>query len=204
MVGVNAIRKVRIRKDLFIACIPLLFALQQLTEGLLWVALEQGEIPEAQFWLANLYGIFIGVIWPFYAPFALYQSEADNRIRKVMASLLVAGLGLAAYTIIGLINEPITAHIVNDSIRYEHDVEAQQFVLTMYLFATCAPFILASDRYLNITGMALTLGFIVAFLAYRETFASIWCFFAAVASALIYFYVANSNKKNEMSRATQN
>lgn len=112
-----------------------------------------------------------------------------------MISMILAGLGLAAYTIAGLISEPVIAYIVNGSIRYVHDVEGQQFVLAMYLFATCVPFILSSNRYLNITGAVITLGFFVAFYTYRETFASVWCFFAAVLSALIYFYIGNQHKK---------
>ncbi|SFL74155.1 hypothetical protein SAMN05421863_1003128 [Nitrosomonas communis] len=145
--------------------------------------------------VSNLYGIFIGVIWPFYAYFALYQGELESTTRKVMISMIIVGLGLAAYTIIGLISEPIMAHIVNNSIRYEHEVAGQQFVRAMYLFATCVPFILASDRFLNITGTLITLSFLIAFYVYRETFASVWCFLAAIASALIYVYVINQNKK---------
>ncbi|HBZ30240.1 MAG TPA: hypothetical protein DEO56_06540, partial [Nitrosomonas nitrosa] len=95
VVGAGAIRKVNDKKDVFIACIPLLFAFQQLTEGLLWLTLESGEEPPMQFWLANLYGIFIGVVWPFYAPFAIYQGEMDKSVRKVVASMMVAGISLA-------------------------------------------------------------------------------------------------------------
>ncbi|CAE6511973.1 conserved membrane hypothetical protein [Nitrosomonas nitrosa] len=191
VVGAGAIRKVNDKKDVFIACIPLLFAFQQLTEGLLWLTLGSGEEPPMQFWLANLYGIFIGVVWPFYAPFAIYQGEMDKSVRKVVASMMVAGISLAAYTIIGLLSEPVTASIINHSIHYDHDVEGQQFVLGMYLFATCVPFILSSNRLLNITGAMITLGFFVSFYAYRETFASVWCFFAAIASALIYLYIVD-------------
>ncbi len=203
-VGVSAVRKVRDRKDIFIAFIPLIFALQQLTEGVLWVVLESGEMSQAQLWLGNLYGIFIGVIWPFYAPFAIRLGETDNRTRKVMTSMIVAGVGLAAYTIVGLIGEPIITYIVNGSIRYLHKVEGQQFVLVMYLFATCVPFILSSNRSLNITGIVISLGFFVAFYAYEETFASVWCFFAAIASALIYVYVSGQSKKREISGVTRN
>ena len=191
VVGAGAIWKVNDKKDVFIACIPLLFAFQQLTEGLLWLTLESGEEPPMQFWLANLYGIVIGVIWPFCAPFAIYQGEVDKSVRKVVASMMVAGISLAAYTIIGLLSEPVIASIVNHSIHYDHDVEGQQFVLGMYLFATCVPFILSSNRLLNITGAMITLGFFVSFYAYRETFASVWCFFAAIASALIYLYIVD-------------
>ncbi len=194
IIGVMTVRRAYGTQVIFIALIPLLFALQQLTEGFLWIALKNGYPLWALYWLPNLYGIFIGVIWPVYAPFAVYRVETDPHARKVIASMLFAGIGLAGYTIIGLVSEPIVAQIINQSIHYNHDVEWQQLVLIMYLFATCMPFILSSNRWLNVTGAVITLGFIVAFFAYRQTFASVWCFFAAATSALLYFYIANQVK----------
>lgn len=193
IIGISAIRQTKSRKDIFVASIPLIFALQQLTEGLLWVVLQNPELALAQAsnWLAGLYGIFIGVIWPVYAPFAIYREETDSQTKRVMASMLLAGVGFAAYTIIGMIQEPIVAGIINHSIHYAHQVEGQQFVLAMYLFATCTPFILSSRKLLNLTGMIITLGFFVAFFFYQQTFASVWCFFAAIASGLIYFFIRN-------------
>ena len=195
IIGISTIKQAQLKKDWFIAIIPLIFALQQLTEGLLWVALQNpdSELAQTTHWLAGLYGIFIGVIWPVFAPLAIYREEGDAQTKRVVASMLLAGVGLAAYTIIGMIQEPIVASIINHSIHYAHQVEGQQFVLAMYLFATCAPFILSSRKLLNLTGMIITLGFFVAFFVYQQTFASVWCFFAAIASGLIYFYI-NSQK----------
>ena len=191
IIGISSIKQAQLKKDWFIAIIPLIFALQQLTEGLLWVVLQnpESELAQTTHWLAGLYGIFIGVIWPVFAPLAIYREEGDAQTKRVVASMLLAGVGLAAYTMIGMIQEPIVASIINHSIHYAHQVEGQQFVLAMYLFATCAPFILSSRKLLNLTGTIITLGFFVAFFVYQQTFASVWCFFAAVASYLIYFYV---------------
>ncbi len=191
IIGVSAIKQVKLKKDIFVAAIPLVFALQQLTEGLLWVTLQNPDsgLAQTSHWLAGLYGIFIGVIWPVYAPFAIYREETDHQSKRAIASMLLAGIGLAAYTIIGMIHEPIVASITKHSIHYAHEVEGQQFVLAMYLFATCAPFILSSRKLLNLTGTIITLGLLVAFFVYQQTFASVWCFFAAIASGLIYFYV---------------
>ncbi|MBK7353763.1 MAG: hypothetical protein IPJ05_09610 [Nitrosomonas sp.] len=194
IIGISAIRQVKTRKDIFVASIPLIFALQQFTEGLLWITLQNPDITHIQTsdWLAGLYGVFIGVIWPVYAPFAIFREETDSQTKRVVASMLLAGVGLAAYTIIGMIHEPIVASIINHSIHYAHKVEGQEIVLGMYLFATCAPFILSSKKLLNLTGMIITLGFFAAFFFYQQTFASVWCFFAAMASGLIYFYVRKS------------
>ncbi len=195
IVGAATIKKAHYRKDLPIALIPLIFALQQITEGSLWITLENGNMPQTQFWLSNIYGVFIGVIWPLYAPFAVYSAETDRKRRKLIASVGIAGLGLAVYTIIGLINQPVVAEIINHNISYEHDVNYDQIVLVMYLLATCVPFIFSSFKHLYVAGIAITIGFFLTYFTYTETFASVWCFYAAIASSLIYLYFTQRTKK---------
>ena len=194
IVGAATIQKTRYKKDILVAFIPLIFAIQQITEGLLWISLANNML-HAQFWLSNIYGIFIGVIWPVYAPFAVYSAEINATRKKIIALIGGVGLGLAAYTLIGLVNQPMTAQVINHSIHYEHDVAAYQFIIVMYLLATCVPFIFSSYRHLYIAGSVITIGFFVAYFVYRETFASIWCFYAAIASGLIYLYFARRMNK---------
>ncbi|MDP1558167.1 MAG: hypothetical protein Q8K59_07825 [Nitrosomonas sp.] len=189
IIGVATIRKTHHKQDIIIALIPLIFATQQIIEGFLWISLINNSMLHAQFWLSNIYGVIIGVIWPFYAPFAVYKAETNARRKKILGSIVVVGLGLSAYTILGLINQPIVTQIINYSISYKHEVAGYQFVIVMYLLATCVPFIFSSYRHLSIAGIVLTIGFFVAFLTYTETFASVWCFFAAITSSLIYLYI---------------
>jgi|CXWL01.1.fsa_nt_gi hypothetical protein len=195
IIGVATVRKTIHKKDLPIALIPLIFAIQQMTEGLLWVFLTNNDAPQAQFWLSNIYGVFIGVIWPLFAPFAVYCTETDSKRRRIIASIGISGLGLAIYTTIGIANQPIVAEIINHSINYKHDVGGYQLVIILYLLATCVPFIFSSYKHLYIAGIIITIGFFVAYFTFQETFASVWCFFAAIASALIYFYFARRIKK---------
>jgi len=195
IVSANTIKKAHHKKDLPIALIPLIFALQQIIEGSLWITLENDNMPQVQLWLGNIYGVFIGIIWPLYAPYSVYSAETDRKRRKIIASIGIIGLGLAIYTIIGLINQPIVAEIINHSINYKHDVDGYQVVIVMYLLATCVPFIFSSFRHLYIAGIVITFGFFVAYWTYTETFASVWCFYAAIASALIYLYFSHRIKK---------
>ena len=57
-IGTSTIKKAHHKKDLPIALIPIIFALQQIIEGLLWIILKDGNMPQAQFLLSNIYGIF--------------------------------------------------------------------------------------------------------------------------------------------------
>ena len=195
VVGITTIRKTVYSKDLPVALIPLIFATQQLVEGLLWFSLSHNGTAQSQFWLSNIFGVFIGIIWPLFAPFAIYKAETDGMRKKIIACTGIAGLGLAVYTAAGLVNEPIAAEIIHHSIHYKHHVGSHQLVITLYLLATCAPFIFSSYKHLYSAGIIITIGFFVAYFTYLETFASVWCFFAAIASALIYFYFAHRIKK---------
>lgn len=192
--GAATVRKVTHKKDLPLAMIPLIFAAQQLVEGFIWLSLTHDDAAQAPYWLSNIYGIFVGVIWPLFAPFAIYCTETSHLRRKIIASIGVAGLALAIYTIIGIAVQPITAEIVHHSIRYEHDVKGHQVVIALYLLATCVPFIFTSYKHLYITGFIITGGFFAAYFTFQQTFASVWCFFAAMASSLIYLHFVHRIK----------
>lgn len=195
VVSVTTAQKTIYQKELPIAMIPFIFAIQQLVEGFLWVSLTNNDTSQIPFWLSNIYGVFIGIIWPLFAPLAVYCAETNSKRRKIIASIGITGIGLAIYTVIGLIKQPIVAEIINHSINYKHDVANYQLVIVLYLLATCVPFIFSSYRHLSITGITIAIGFFLAYLTFLETFASVWCFFAAIASALIYFFFVHRIKE---------
>jgi hypothetical protein len=194
VVGTIIIGKVKETQDYPVALIPFVFAAQQITEGLLWISLAHNNL-YMQFWLGNLYGGFVGVIWPLYAPLAIYFAEADGRRKRMIGFIGIAGFALSIYAIIELMKQPVTVEIIDQHIYYDHNVHAYPLIILLYLLATCAPFILSSFRNLRLTGYIITLGFVVAFSIYTVTFVSVWCFFAAVASALILLHFAESTHK---------
>ncbi|HBV20800.1 MAG TPA: hypothetical protein DEF07_03650 [Nitrosomonas sp.] len=150
---------------------------------------------QAQFWLSHVYGVFVGVIWPFYVPFAIYCTETDRIRRKIIAAAGLAGLTLAIYTSVGIVSQPISVEIINNHIYHEHDIHIYPLLIMIYLFATCIPFILSGFRNLHLTGITVTFGFFVAYFIYNKTFVSVWCFFAAIASALIFLYFIRRVRK---------
>ncbi|MDC8444584.1 MAG: hypothetical protein LV471_01455 [Nitrosomonas sp.] len=194
VVGKAIIGKVKERNDYPVALIPLVFATQQIIEGLLWVSLAHHNL-FLQFWLGNLYGVFVGIIWPLYAPLAIYFAETNDHRKKMIRLFAIAGFALSIYTVIALINQPVTVEIINQHIYYEHYVHAYPLIIPLYLLVTCVPFIFSSFRNLRLTGYIITLGFVVAFSVYTVTFVSVWCFFAAIASTLIFFHFAGSMQK---------
>jgi hypothetical protein len=61
--------------------------------------------------------------------------------------------------------------------------------MVLYLAATCVSCFLSSHGYVKLFGVLALLSFIAAYLVHVMALVSIWCFFAAVLSLLIYIHL---------------
>ena len=185
VVGLLTVRQSRGKRELPLALIPLLFGVQQLTEGVLWVSLERG-LPQLQSWSTYVYSLFSHVLWPIFVPFAILLIEASRWRRRVLTVFLVAGLAVGLYLLFFIIRLPVTATVWENSIRYESPHFYIATVLVVYLLATCASPLSSSHRWVNIFG-ALALVFAgVAAVVSLKTFVSVWCFYAAILSLILW------------------
>ena len=184
-VGGVTVHKSRGWTELPIALVPLLFGIQQITEGALWLSLRH-HLPLLQTWATYVFSMFSHVLWPIFIPFAILLVETSRRRRKAIGVFQVLGLGVGLYLLVLLIRFPVTAHVLGRSIFYESPHFYILGVLAVYLLATCATGMFSSHRCINAFG---ALAFVLAIAAYQvsvQTFVSVWCFFAAVLSLLIY------------------
>ena len=91
--GLAAQKLARGRADRFYAMIPLLFAIQQLTEGVVWMTFGEGDA-RINAWAAQLYSFFSHVLWPVYVPIAAWLLETDARRKRLLAAVCMAGWGI--------------------------------------------------------------------------------------------------------------
>ena len=63
----------------------------------------------------------------------------------------------------------------------------------LYLAATCVSCFFSSHRVINIFGGLALLLFLVAYWFYTVAFFSVWCFFAAILSIVIYLQFKSGN-----------
>jgi hypothetical protein len=186
-VGGLTLSKSRGRAELPLALIPLLFGVQQLTEGGLWIALNH-HLPTLQSWTTHIFSLFSHVLWPVFVPFAILMVETHRRRRTALGVFQALGLAVGLYLLYVLIRSPVTAHIHQSSIFYDSPHFYLAGVVVLYLSATCISGLFSSHRCLNVFGL---LAFALAILAYEvsmRTFVSVWCFYAAVLSLLIYLH----------------
>lgn len=182
--GLAAARKAD-RSTMMLACIPLIFALQQLAEWFIWLGPDVTSfVPIAK----NIFLLIAFVLWPLYTPLSLLMLEKEKKRRLLILACEAAGIMWALFALYHLSHG--SAALVEDHIFYEF-VSLREVPVTaiLYVIATIAPLMISSHKNLKMLGAALALSFIASYLMWYEYFVSVWCFFAALLSIGIYFVV---------------
>lgn len=188
--GVLALRKTTQKREWLLASIPLLFAGQQFVEGLLWLVMMNGEMPLAQHWLTQIYGSYAGVIWPVIVPLSIMFVE-DDRVRKYLMMLIfIIGLATVFSTMDIIATGGFSSVVQNNCILYDYSQPINTYYATKwsYLVAISGAFFLSSQPVIRWLGAVNVITFSIAYYIYNVNYISVWCFFAAITSGLIYFY----------------
>lgn len=193
-VGVFTISKTERKAEVPFALIPLLFGIQQIIEGVLWLTFRF-DAPALNRLATDVYSLFSHVLWPIFIPFAVLLLEAVPWRKRVLYVIQVMGLIAGGYLLYTLLTGPIVSQVINRSIVYEAPHFYILAVMALYFSATGVSSLVSSHRCVQLFGL-LTLA--TAFLAYQAkalAFVSVWCFFAAILSAVIYFHFRRSSRE---------
>ncbi len=192
--GTVIVRKASRKRELPFAAIPLLFGLQQLSEGVVWLTFRF-EAPLLNVIMTHIYSFFSHVLWPIYVPFAILLLEPIPWRRKAIWTFLLAGSAVGLYLLVILIRFPVTSEAVGGHIAYQSPHFYVMTVMASYLLATCVSLFFSSHNAVIAFGVVALLSFIAAYAFYAVWFISVWCFFAAVLSGIVYLYFSNSEQR---------
>lgn len=196
-IGIASIAAVKSKRHLLMAFIPFLFALQQASEGMVWLGMEN-KIPFSPYGDAakNLFLIIAFVIWPVWIPLSLFIAE-NSKIRSVLLSLIAAfGICLAAFNVYHGSSQSIGVAIVGKSLRYLGELPDETY---LYLFAVAVPCFISSMRWMWLFGAFVLLTAIATDFLYERMFVSVWCFFAAIVSTILYFSIRSTSNLEKVS-----
>ncbi len=186
--GIATITKTKRRSELPFAMLPLLFGIQQLVEGVLWLTFSH-DAPVLKQTMTYVYSMFSHVLWPIYIPFALRFLEATPWRRKAMLWFQAAGLAAGLYLGYFIVTLPVVAAVSCQHIVYLSPHFHMGPVIALYLAATCVTGFVSSHPFVRMFGVLSLLSFIVTYLFYTRALVSVWCFFAAILSLLIYVHL---------------
>ena len=183
-VSVLTLRAARRPRELPLAAIPLLFAIQQLTEGIIWLTFRY-EAPLLNTVMTHVYSFFSHVLWPVYVPVAVLLVEPPGWRRTTLAAIAAAGLAVGAYLMYTLVAFTVVARPTGQHIEYVSPHFYAATVMGLYLLSTCVGPILSTHRMVRVFGVLALLSFATVYYFYTTWFISVWCFFAALLSVII-------------------
>ncbi len=188
-VGVASVKKVRSRGERLFALIPLIFAAQQFLEGALWILFNKGYDGFLKVYLTYAFLFVAYVFWPVYAPLSIRALEPREAKKRVMSCFVLGGMVTAAYLLFFLVSTPVRATVIHCSIFYDPITPGPRASTVIYAAVIFAPFLSCSHRPVAVLGLINLVFCAVAYYFYSTAFVSVWCFFAAALSVMIYFFV---------------
>lgn len=200
-IGVATLRHVREPRTLLFAAVPLLFAFHQFTEGLVWLGLD-GTISQVALHRASfLFTIYAQGLLPTLMPAAVALMEPPGRRRTAIVGLTAIGAVASAWDLWGLLFYPSRVFIDHAAIAYRNPLTGNLFISLLYILATCGALLLSSHRVVRWYGVLNVIGLTVVQMVREYAFASIWCFYAASLSVMIYWQFRKRNIVVEPERA---
>lgn len=188
-VGAMTMKAARTPRQVPFAAIPLLFAIQQLTEGVVWWTFSH-DAPLLNSVMTHLYSFFSHVLWPVYVPLAVLLMEPSGWRRTALSAVVAIGAAVGAYLLYVLVAFPVVSQPVGQHIEYVSPHFFAALTMTLYLIATTTSLLLSAHLRVRVFGAASMLASAVAYAFYSRWFISVWCFFAALLSVLVFFHLA--------------
>lgn len=196
--GIVAIRKVESPRMLPFACTPLLFSLHQLSEGMVWMSLSNQDWAPWHHTFLYFYLFIAQITWPVWVPWVVWRMEPDPARKKIMPWFILAGGILALYLSYCFFTYEVKASIETQHIRYQMLFPNLGLRRALYVPATLAPLFLSSLKWMKLLGSAFLGSLILTFIFYTYCVISVWCFFAALLSALVLLVITTYNKTSKL------
>ena len=196
----------RQRRALPFAAIPMLFAVQQFVEGVIWLSFSH-EAPLLNSVMTHVYSFFSHVLWPVYVPMAVLLMEPRGWRHLGLIGFVATGAAAGAYLLYVLVAYPIVSRPTGRHIEYVSPHFFAVVTMTLYLLSTAISPLLSTHRMVVVFGALALLSFGAAYAFYATWFISVWCFFAALLSAVVYLHFGvrelNRSRSNDNSMSAQ-
>jgi len=195
-IGVVTVKKVHKSSQILFASIPLFFGLQQFAEGFLWYSLPNPDLQTIQNISAYTFVIMAQVIWPLLIPLSVLVMEKSAKKKKILYIMFAFGVVLALYYSFCLISFTISPQIMGYHIKYFNSfpMSLAKPAFLFYLIATIPPFFVSSIKRMKLMGYLMTGSCVVTVIFFTQYLTSVWCFFAALLSGVIYWILNDSRR----------
>jgi hypothetical protein len=193
--GVATLAKVKHRRELLFAAMPLLFAIHQFIEGFVWLGLDGVLSPAVAHNMGAAFMLYAQGLLPLLAPLSVLLFEPNPTSRRRMAPFAMLGAAVTLYILWALTAFPLQLYVERNSILYMNQATNNTIVALLYVVATCGSLFFSQIRMMVIFGAANLAILLIVMAVKRFAFTSVWCAYAAVASVIILAYFWTSQEE---------
>jgi hypothetical protein len=195
--GIGAAKIAKSPSHIPFAVIPILFGLQQFSEGFLWLALENEGYEKWELIFATAFLLFAQGIWPVWVPFSIWRLEKDQKRKKILAAFLIMGGIVSVYLIYCILSLPVSANIKGGHMAYVMGFPHTEtyYLAVIYLIPIILSPMVSSVKWMKIIGILIAGSFFITKYFFDGYVISVWCFFAAVISIGVLIIVNKSLKE---------
>jgi hypothetical protein len=196
-IGIATARKVHNPSQLVFASIPLFFGIQQMVEGSLWLTIPNPEYADLQKIGTFLFLIMADVLWPSIIPLSVLLMEENPKRKRILKTLLIPGVLLSLYYFICLlyfnVNPQIMGYHIYYSTGFPKSLAIPAFIV--YLIVTITPLFVSSIKRTHLLGILMFFSCLVTAIFFTQYLTSVWCFFAALISGVIFWILRDSKRE---------
>ena len=194
-VGVVTLTKVKHRRELLFAALPMLFAVHQFIEGFVWLGLDGILSPAVAHDMGAAFMLYAQGLLPFLLPLSVFLFEPTAKSRRNMLPFLILGGATTLYILWALTAFPLELYVRGNSIVYINQATNNTAVAALYVIATCGSLFFSKIKMMVIFGAANLAILLVVMGVKRYAFTSLWCAYAAIASVIILGYFWRSSEE---------
>ena len=189
-IGVDACRHLRGRNNLLLlAATPVLLGAHQIDESLVWWGL-QDHVPHLAGRIAMwIYLVIAFVVVPILVPLAILKVEPTRRRQWMIAPFVVLGTAVAAVLLTTMLRDHVTVKLGAYHLAYSIGLRHGLIFIGLYIVATCGSLLASGYKDIVIFGVANVVAVVILARVTADGFASLWCFYAALASGAISLHM---------------
>jgi len=194
IIGAAAIIKARSVPQALFAGIPMIFSIQQLAEGMLWLSLKDPQNAAWQPFVTYTFLVFALVVWPIWIPFTIRRLEKDVKRKKILSLLLFTGMIVSAGTTCALLFYSVKVTPADHHLHYDLGIPAgtenllKLFTL-LYFATTIISTFVSSVKRMKWLGIVFLLSYMFTVIFYSGSIVSVWCYFAALLSIVVFWII---------------
>lgn len=198
VMGVIAYTQMKHKNQFLLASIPLLFAIQQAAEGVVWLSFTHAAFEPWRTSAMYIFLLFAFIVWPVWIPLSVYCIERDDR-SWLLGIMVAIGACVSAYLAAGLIYYDVAVAMFDCHIRYFLPLATANIYVSslLYLLATIMPFFISRLRYAHFFGCLFGLSYAISYFFYYHVFVSVWCFFSALLSISVIVMLHTQKQINK-------